>query len=196
VAVTGLHRKHAIRLLSAENAERRPRGRTRVRYGREVTEALVLFWEASDRVCSKRLKAMIPTLLPALERHGQLAPDAELRAALLSVSPATIDRLLSEIRIAAAQGRRRRAGFSFAVRRSVPVRTFSDWGVSRRASLRWPSVSFSRISRPSASTSAWILVVSSLRERPMQRDRRSFFDRWRRADAPDRRGSITWISTS
>ena len=51
-----------------------------------------------------------------------------MRAALLAVSPATIDRLLSEIRIAAAQGRRRRAGFSSAVRRSVPVRTFADWG--------------------------------------------------------------------
>ena len=71
---------------------------------------------------------MIPVLLPALERHGQLAPDEELRAKLLVVSPATIDRLLSEIRIAAAQGRRRRAGFSSAVRRSVPVRTFADWG--------------------------------------------------------------------
>ena len=54
--------------------------------------------------------------------------DDELRAALLAVSPATIDRLLSGIRIAAAQGRRRRAGFSSAVRRSVPVRTFADWG--------------------------------------------------------------------
>ena len=71
---------------------------------------------------------MIPTLLPALERHGQIAVDGELRAALLSVSPATIDRLLSEVRIAAAQGRRRRAGFSSAVRRSVRVRTFADWG--------------------------------------------------------------------
>ena len=71
---------------------------------------------------------MIPTLLPALERHGQIVVDDELRAALLAVSPATIDRLLSEIRIAAAQGRRRRAGFSSAVRRSVPVRTFADWG--------------------------------------------------------------------
>ncbi len=71
---------------------------------------------------------MIPVLLPALERHGQFAADEELRAKLLAVSPATIDRLLSETRIAAAQGRRRRAGFSSAVRRSVPVRTFADWG--------------------------------------------------------------------
>jgi hypothetical protein len=128
VAVTGLHRKHAIRLLSVKNVSPRPRGRPRTRYGRAVAEALVLLWEASDRVCSKRLKAMIPTLLPALERHGQIAVEETVRAALLSVSPATIDRLLSEVRIAAAQGRRRRAGFSSAVRRSVPVRTFTDWG--------------------------------------------------------------------
>ena len=51
-----------------------------------------------------------------------------MRAKLLAVSPATIDRLLSETRIAAAQGRRRRAGFSSGSRRSVPVRTFADWG--------------------------------------------------------------------
>ena len=128
VALTGLHRKHAIRVLGAGPGERRSRGRPKSRYGSAVKEALAVLWEASDRVCSKRLKPMIPTLLPALERHGQLASDAELRAKLLAVSPATIDRLLSETRIAVAQGRRRRAGFSSAVRRSVPVRTFTDWG--------------------------------------------------------------------
>ena len=128
VALTGLHRKHAIRLLRAPPEERPPRGRPRTRYGAAVREALVVLWEASDRVCSKRLAPMIPVLLPALERHGQLAPDEGLQAKLLAVSPATIDRLLSETRIAAAQGRRRRAGFSSAVRRSVPVRTFGDWG--------------------------------------------------------------------
>jgi hypothetical protein len=30
----------------------------------------VALWEASDRICGKRLKVMIPTLLPSLERHG------------------------------------------------------------------------------------------------------------------------------
>ena len=128
VALTGLHRKHAIRLLRAPPEEKPPRGRPRTRYGTAVKDALALLWEASDRVCSKRLAAMIPVLLPALERHGQLSPDEEMRAKLLAVSPATIDRLLLETRIAAAQGRRRRAGFSSAVRRSVPVRTFGDWG--------------------------------------------------------------------
>jgi hypothetical protein len=95
VALTGVHRKHAIRMLTATGARRGPQGRTKARYGRAVAEALAVLWKASNRVCSKRLKPMVPTLLPALERHGQIEVDEVLRAALLAVSPATIDRLLS-----------------------------------------------------------------------------------------------------
>jgi hypothetical protein len=89
---------------------------------------LIALWEASDRLCGKRLVVMIPTLLPALERHGRLKLYADERALVLRASAATIDRLLSEVKVAAAGGRRRRAGFSSAVRRQVPVRTFNDWG--------------------------------------------------------------------
>ena len=39
---------------------------------------------------------MIPALLPALERHGRLGLDDALRSKLLTVSPATMDRLLTE----------------------------------------------------------------------------------------------------
>lgn len=88
---------------------------------------IIALWEASDRLCSKRLKPIIPVLVPALERHGQLAIDEVIRALVLAISPATIDRLLSEVRLVARGGRRRRAGFSSAVRRTVPVRTFGDW---------------------------------------------------------------------
>jgi hypothetical protein len=125
VAVTGYHRKHAVRLLTSAGERRLPPARAVARrYGMEVREALTVLWEASDRICSKRLKPLIPALLPALERHGRLALSAELRASLLAVSPASIDRLLSEVRLVARGGRRRRAGFSSVVRRSVPVRTF------------------------------------------------------------------------
>jgi hypothetical protein len=89
VALSGLDRKPAIRLLGTASSEKRPRGRPRPRYGRAVTEALALPWEASDRVCSKRLAPMIPVPLPALERHGRLAPDEGRRAGLLAISPAT-----------------------------------------------------------------------------------------------------------
>lgn len=128
VAVTGYHRKHAIRLLTKEGESRQvtPR-RARHRYGPEVQAALIVLWETSDRVCSKRLKPLIPVLLPALERHGQLALAGDIRDLLLEVSSAMMDRLLAEVRLTAQGGRRRRAGFSSAVRRSVPVRTFGDW---------------------------------------------------------------------
>jgi len=70
---------------------------------------------------------MIPVLLPALERHGRLDLGAADRDLVLTISAATIDRLLSEVRVAARGGRRRRTGFSSAVRREVPIRTFNDW---------------------------------------------------------------------
>ena len=70
---------------------------------------------------------MIPTLLPALERHGRLALDKTERGQLLAIGAATIDRLLIDTKIAAAGGKRRRVGFYSAVRREVPIRTFNDW---------------------------------------------------------------------
>ena len=73
---TGWHRKHAVRVLRPHQTATPsevgvPRGRRR-RYGATIKDALIALWEASDRVCGKRLKVMIPTLLPALERNGRL----------------------------------------------------------------------------------------------------------------------------
>ena len=71
---------------------------------------------------------MAPILLPALERHGRVVLDGATRAKLLTVSAASIDRLLAGVRLVAGAGRRWPPGFGSAVRRSVPVRTFNDWG--------------------------------------------------------------------
>ena len=127
-AVTGWHRKHAVRALApnAVTPPDAPRQR-KPTYGAAIKDALVALWEASDRICGKRLKVMIPILLPSLERHGRLTLGKFDRALVLSVSAATIDRLLVETKIAAAGGKRRRIGFYSAVRREVPIRTFNDW---------------------------------------------------------------------
>lgn len=55
---------------------------------------------------------------------------------MLSMSAATIDRMLVDVKIAAAEGRRRRAGFYSAIRREVPIPTFNDWAPRRLASAR------------------------------------------------------------
>jgi hypothetical protein len=99
---TGWHHKHAVRALRRRGLQgtaktRDPRERKR-RYGVTIKDALTALWEASDRVCGKRLVAMILTLLPALEQSGRLE-----------------------------RGRRRGAGFYSMIRREVPIRTFNDW---------------------------------------------------------------------
>lgn len=128
VAVTGYHRKHAMRVLRSGRAVSRhaPRPGRRV-YGEAVREALILLWEASDRVCGKRLKALLPVLIAAMERHGRLELDPVVRTAVTAISAATIDRALAPCR--EASGRRRRwpsAGVP-SIRREIPVRTFADW---------------------------------------------------------------------
>ena len=75
VAVTGCHRKHAIRLLKSSDPKQPAALRARARrYGDAVGEALVLLWEASDRVCSKRLKPLIPA---KGEVRGLIISDAQ-----------------------------------------------------------------------------------------------------------------------
>src|SRR5436305_7536325 len=109
---TGWHRKHAVRALQrrvVENAAQIPRERKR-RYGATIKDALTALWEASDRVCGKRLVVMIPTLLPALEQHGRLRLGQADRDRVLAISAAAIDRLLVDVKIAASGGRPRRGG--------------------------------------------------------------------------------------
>ena len=128
VAVTGYHRKHATRVLRLRRTDARhaPRPGRRL-YGEAVRQALVLLWEASDRVCGKRLKPLLPVLIEAMERHGRLELDPVVRAGVLAVSAATIDRALAPCREASGVGRRRRSAGLPSVRREIPVRTFADW---------------------------------------------------------------------
>jgi len=130
-AMTGWHRKHAVRALrrhgAAKPAEAGKRPSRKRRYDATIEDAVRALWEASDRVCGKRLVVMIPSLLPALERHGRLRLNDADRRRVLAVSAATIDRMLGPTKVAAAGGRRRRAGFHSAIRREVPIRTFNDW---------------------------------------------------------------------
>ena len=127
-AVTGLHRKHAMRLLRNGAPSRQSGSRPGRRvYDVAVRAALIVVWEASDRVCGKRLRPLVPLLIDAMERHGHLQLAPEVRGRLLAMSAATIDRALREVRGQAGGGSRRRAAPSAGVRRSVPVRTFADW---------------------------------------------------------------------
>lgn len=127
ITVSGYHRKSAIRILNGSQAidgrSRRPQ-RPRL-YDEAVRQALLVLWEVSDRVCGKRLKALIPVLLPALERHGHLELNSTIRDKLTGISAASIDRLLRDARGVGTRRRPKRK--PTAPQRQVPIRTFADW---------------------------------------------------------------------
>lgn len=132
VAATGYDRKYAIRLLSkpvpTPGPIRRPRPR---RYGTEVQQALSVAWAATNYVCAKRLVPFLPELVTALETHGHLRLQPEVRAQLLAISPATADRLLQALR---RQDQPRGISTTKAgplLKQQVPVRTFADWNEAK-----------------------------------------------------------------
>lgn len=128
VAVTGFHRKHSMRLLRAPPGAKASGARPERRiYDEAVRTALVVLWEASDRLCGKRLRPLIPLLLEAMERHGHLDLAPAVTTKLTAMSAATIDRALKDVK-AESRLPRRRGVAGTALRRSVPIRTFDDWG--------------------------------------------------------------------
>jgi hypothetical protein len=125
VAVTGYDRKYAIRLLIGPIRPPQPIRRPRLaRYGPEVQEALITAWTAANAICGKRLVPFLRELVPTLERHGHLSLTDEVRQQLLTLSPATADRLLRPHRqphglTTTKHGR--------LLKQQIPVRTFTEW---------------------------------------------------------------------
>lgn len=129
VKLTKFHRKHTTRLMnrgrSSKSISVRPSRRI---YDEAVREALVAIWEAADRICGKRLRIVMPDYVESLEKHGHLKLNSDLRTKLLSVSAATIDRILTPMRMKAHGQSKRRRKSHMKVKSQIPVRTFADWG--------------------------------------------------------------------
>lgn len=126
IAATGYHEKSAIRVLNSPPVPKRRQTRQRLSlYDEADRTALIVLWEASDRVCGKRLKALLPILLPALERNGHLKLDEQIRPKILSMSAATIDRLLRMPKSGIGAKKTRR--IVPEPRRRIKMRTFADW---------------------------------------------------------------------
>ncbi len=130
-AATGYHRKYAINLLQQQaprtSPAKVPRQSRPRRYTAEVKAALVEVWEASNRICSKRLVPFLPTMVEALTRHGHLSLGPEVKERLLTISPATVDRLLADIRYAGQPHGLSTTKPGFLLKHQIPIRTFADW---------------------------------------------------------------------
>jgi len=130
-SVCGYNRKYAIRLLN-QRAKARKKHRTGpkpIYASTELLTALKHIWFASDQMCSKKLKAAIPQWLPFYETaYKALSP--ETQAKLLSISAATIDRVLKPARV--KYGRKGLSGTKpgTLLKNQIPIRT-GFWDVTQ-----------------------------------------------------------------
>ena len=115
---------------------------TRRIYSGAVREALVVLWEAADRICGKRLKAVLPDLIAAMERQPS-GTRPLIRQHLLTISPATIDRLLRPIRSAAGQHRKRKRTTKSS--RKFPSGRSRIGTIPAQGFWRWTSFSWRRL---------------------------------------------------
>lgn len=72
ILISGYHRKSAIRLLNSavtNGSQQHRSAPARSVYGAAVQQALIVLWEASDRLCGKRLRALF--IAPAHSGDGE-----------------------------------------------------------------------------------------------------------------------------
>lgn len=135
------HRKHAIRKLrqatQRKQVHRKP-GR-RSRYNKpEILAVLRSIWSVAHYPCSKRLKAILGVwIAPYEQTFGVLAP--WIKAAVAAISPATIDRVLTQARL-----RVKRHGLSTTkpgklLKQHIPIKT-NQWDETRPGFLEADTV--------------------------------------------------------
>ena len=125
--VTGLHRKAAIRLLNRPSQPGAGKRRGRPAMYKTVMQPLRDIWEASDRLCSKRLRPFIPEMVKVLRQHGEQQIDASVEKQLCRMSPSTIDRLLRPCRKVGGRRVLTTTRPGNLLKSSIPIRTFTDW---------------------------------------------------------------------
>lgn len=128
VEATGYHRNYAVQLFNGPAPKTRSdvQRKRQSQYSEEVRQALLKVWTTANQICSKRLVPFLPDFIPALERSGYLKIDNETRSQLLSMSAATVDRLLGPERKKLGGGRSTTKRGSL-LKKQIPVRTFAEW---------------------------------------------------------------------
>ena len=141
-SVCGYNRKYAIRLLGkrmcSPSSKRRAPGRQSIYNIPELLTALKRIWFATDQMCSKKLKAAIPLWLPFYaDSYEPLSTEVEDK--LLSISAATIDRILKPVRV--RYGRKGLSGTKpgSLLKNQIPIRTH-HWDVSQPGFLEADTV--------------------------------------------------------
>ena len=142
---TGYNRKYAIHLLANWGKKRiqmidgkpvqfvvgklkkRKKGRGTVIYDEPVQKAIRRLWEFFDYMCGKRLAVLIRMNLTLLLQDPELSIDTSVKDKLLTISPATIDRILKPERKKLTLKSRSKTKPGTLLKKHIPIRTYFDW---------------------------------------------------------------------
>ena len=144
VSTTGYRRKYAIHLLANWGKSKtrvidgelvnlvvgRPKKRKRVGrviYGDDVRAAVKELWTLFDYMCGKRLVVLIRMNIEALTHESELCLEKEVKKQLMSISAATIDRILKPEREKIRFKSRARTRPGPILKHQIPIRTFYPW---------------------------------------------------------------------
>lgn len=132
IEITGYNQSYAARVLrsaaSCPAARKTRTAKTRPRkYDEAVQTALLFIWKLMDYLCGKRLAPMLPILIDHLELHGELSLSPAVRSKLLTISSATIDRLLAPVRRKLQIKGRSHTKPGTLLKHQIPIRTFAQW---------------------------------------------------------------------
>ena len=121
-AVTALHRKSLISLMSG-SLERKPRRKQRGRtYGPEVDDALRVISESFDHICAERLQPNLVWMATLLAQHGEIEVSQLLLDQLSRISVSTVRRILSRLRQDEPRLPRKGPSQANRVAREIPMR--------------------------------------------------------------------------
>ncbi len=159
--VSGYHKKHAIRLLNQRKKfvkmQQDRRGRPKLYPADLYLEPLKRIWFATDQLCGKRLKTALPLWLP----HYSTAYDdlkSEVYEGLLTISAATIDRLLIESKVKSKRGLSGTKPGTI-LKKHIPIKT-DQWNESRPGFLEADTVAHCGMSL--AGNFVWSLTMTDI----------------------------------
>lgn len=125
--ICGYNRKYAIRLLNSKNKSKQrkasKRGRKKLYHDPLIAQVLYDIWVVSNLACAKRLKAMIPLFLPHYKKY---ILTEEIKEKLLTISPATIDRLMAPSRAKFANKGLATTKPGSIIKKQIPIKT-NQW---------------------------------------------------------------------